>query len=522
MGNMKGAVAAGHQATAEAGAAILAEGGNAVDACLAAAFASWVTEAPLTGPGGGGFLLVHRARDRTTRLLDFYVSYPGDGAVSPPGEMETIEVDFSGGSSQLFRVGGASCAVPGAAVGLETAHRAYGSRPWARLIEPAIELARGGVELNESQAYLHDILHLILCLRKEGSAIFAPGGERLLTGDRLVQRDLGATLEVLAEEGASALTSGRLARQMVQHVRGVGGVFTEADLAQYRAIWRRPVRAEFGGNVFLSNPPPATGGALIAYGLVLLDRLGVRGGPGSAEETALLVEVMREQARIRERGFASLLYRGGLVRRLLSPASVEDGLDRIGQRHELPAVGAPGIMGTTHVSVIDDRGNAASLTASNGAGSGVVVPGTGVHLNNMVGEYELVPSRDPVPGRRLTSLMAPSLVLRRDRPRLVVGSAGSLRLHGAILQAVANVVRHGLPVDEAIARPRVHADGPVVHCEGGADPAQLDRLGRMGYELVRWGGRNLFFGGVSAVEAAPDGGLSAAGDPRRGGTGVVV
>jgi gamma-glutamyltranspeptidase / glutathione hydrolase len=126
------------------------------------------------------------------------------------------------------------------------------------------------------------------------------------------------------------------------------------------------------------------------------------------------------------------------------------------------------------------------------------------------------------PGRRLTSLMAPSLVLRGDSPRLVVGSAGSLRLHGAILQAVLNVVGHGLPVEEAIARPRVHAEGGVVHCEGGTDPAELDGLGRLGYELVRWSGRNLFFGGVAGVESLSDGSLAAAGDPRRGGVGVVV
>jgi gamma-glutamyltranspeptidase / glutathione hydrolase len=519
---MQGAIAAGHPLTARAGADVLAEGGNAVDACIAAAFASWVTEAPLTGPGGGGFLLVHRARDRTTRLLDFYVSHPGEGGGSSPGGMETVEVDFSGGSTQLFRVGAASCAVPGCVVGLETAHRTYGSRPWPRLLGPAIELAHAGVELNESQAYLHDILHLILCLHAEGSAIYAPGGERLITGDRLVQHDLGTTLQLLSEQGASTLTTGPLARKTVEHVRALGGVVTEADLAGYRPIWRRPVRAEFGGNLFLSNPPPAAGGALVAYGLVLLDRLGVRDGSGSAEETALVVEVMREQARIRERGFASLLHRGGLVRRLLSAESVDGALERIGRRQEAPAVGAAGISGTTHISVVDARGNAASLTASNGAGSGVVVPGTGIHLNNMVGEYELAPRSAPVPGRRLSSLMAPSLVLRRNRPRLVVGSAGSLRLHGAILQAVANVVRHGLPVEEAISRPRVHADGPVVHCEGGADPAELDGLGRMGYELVRWGGRNLFFGGVSAVESTADGGLAAAGDPRRGGAGIVV
>jgi gamma-glutamyltranspeptidase / glutathione hydrolase len=233
--------------------------------------------------------------------------------------------------------------------------------------------------------------------------------------------------------------------------------------------------------------------------------------------------VMRGQARARQRGFASRLYRGGLARRLLAPEAVEAALERIERRIEPTDLAATGTTGTTHIAVVDASGNAASLTASNGAGSGVVVPGTGIHLNNMVGEYELVAAAPGVrPGRRLTSMMAPSLVLFDGRPRLVVGSAGSLRLHGAILQAVVNVIRHRLPVEDAIARPRVHAEGEVVHCEGGADPAELDRLGLRGYELVRWHLRNLFFGGVSAVEMLPDGTLAAAGDPRRGGAGIVV
>src|SRR5688572_28514172 len=145
---MRGAIAAGHPATAEAGAAILAEGGNAVDACLAAAFASWVAESPLTGPGAGGFLLVHRAQDRKDRLLDFFVSTPGSGLRGrKPAEMETIDIDFDGSTSQVFLVGPASCAVPGAVAGLQAAHQAYASIPWAHLLEPAIELARAGVEL---------------------------------------------------------------------------------------------------------------------------------------------------------------------------------------------------------------------------------------------------------------------------------------------------------------------------------------------------------------------------------------
>jgi len=153
----------------------------------------------------------------------------------------------------------------------------------------------------------------------------------------------------------------------------------------------------------------------------------------------------------------------------------------------------------------------------------VIVPGTGMHLNNMLGEHDLLPSGAGArPGRRLTSMMAPSLVLSEGRPRLVVGSAGSVRLRGAILQIVVNVVGHGLAVGEAIDRPRVHAEGMQVHCEGGHDAAELDRLEESGYEVVRWRERNLFFGGVSAVELRPDGTLAAAGDPRRGGDGVVV
>ena len=179
--------------------------------------------------------------------------------------------------------------------------------------------------------------------------------------------------------------------------------------------------------------------------------------------------------------------------------------------------------GTTHISVVDERGNAAALTSSTGSGSGVVVPGTGIHLNNMLGEFDLGPAGgSPRPGLRLTSMMAPSLVMKEGRPRLVVGSAGSLRLRGAILQVVLNVVGHGLGVEEAISAPRVHAENGHVHCEGGCDQAELDRLEALGYDVVRWRRRNLYFGGASAVELLPDGSLAAAGDPRRGGHGIVV
>jgi gamma-glutamyltranspeptidase/glutathione hydrolase len=519
---MRGAIAAGHRLTAEAGAEILAVGGNAVDACLAAAFVSWVAESPLTGPAAGGFLLVHRARDRSDRLLDFFVSVPGRGSKQPPApHMESIDIDFDGSTHQVFLIGPGSCAVPGALAGLEAAHRRYATLPWKRLFEPAIALARQGVELTPQQAYLHAIIDLILRHAPEGRAIYGEHG-RMRAGERIIMDDLASTLEVLAEGGARALYEGELGRELVRYLAANGGLITRGDLADYRVIWRRPIRVSYERHEFVSNPPPSSGGILIGYGLSLLDRLPGDDGPGRATAIAALVDVMREQLRARGGSFVSDLQRGGLARRLYSEDSLRAALTRIESRESgfLEPEGAPG---TTHISVVDGRGNAASLTASIGAGSGVIVPGTGIHMNNMLGEYDLnPPGREPRPGARLTSMMAPSVALRDGVPRLVVGSAGSIRLRGAIMQIVVNVVHHGLSVEEAIEAPRIHFENGQVHCEGGADSAELDRLAGRGYDLVRWRRRNLYFGGAAAVERRADGSLAAAGDPRRGGHGIVV
>jgi gamma-glutamyltranspeptidase/glutathione hydrolase len=519
---VKGAIAAGHPLTAEAGARILVAGGNAVDACVAAAFASWVAESPLTGPGAGGFMLVHRARDRTDRLLDFFVAVPGLGARRRTrAEMESIDIDFDRESTQVFRIGAASCAVPGAAAGLEAAHRSFGSLPWPDLLEPALELTRTGVELTRPQAYLHAILDLILRHTPEGRRIYGRR-TRLVAGDRLVLAELGGTLEELARVGAAAIYGGSIGRRIVGHLREQGGAITAADLAAYRVVRRRPVRVRFRGDEFVSNPPPSSGGVLIGYGLRLLDALGPSAPAGSADAIAAMAAVMREQGRARGRGFARDLYRGGLATRLYSAENVHAALARI--RGDAAGGAAEWAdRGTTHISVVDARGNAASMTASTGSGSGVIVAGTGIHLNNMLGEYDLNPAGGAArPGTRLTSMMAPSIVLRRGRPRLVVGSAGSVRLRGAILQAVVNVVDHGLGVEEAIEAPRVHLEEPHLHCEGGGDAAELDRLEERGHDVVRWRRRNLYFGGVSAVEVGARGALAAAGDPRRGGHGIVV
>jgi gamma-glutamyltranspeptidase/glutathione hydrolase len=477
---MRGAIAAGHPLTAEAGARVLEAGGSAVDACVGAALVSWVCESPLTGPAGGGFMLVHEAGSGRTGVLDFFVAVPREAAA---GELVELAVDFDGDTQQLFRTGAAAVGVPGTALGLEDAHRRWGRLPWGELVEPAARLAREGFEVTATQAYLHGILDPLLRHSAEGNAMYGVEGRSVRLGERLAFPELAATLERLAEEGAPALYTGEYAGAIVEHVQGGGGALQLADLADYRVIRRRPVSVAYRGHEFRSNPPPSSGGVLVGLGLQAL---------GDSEPTpSAIVRAMEAQEAVRDSSFARALYRGGLAKRVLS--------------------------GTTHISVIDGRGDAASLSASLGSGSGVVVPGTGIHLNNMLGELDLIGASNP--GERLTSMMAPSIVLRHNRPRLVLGSAGSARLRGAILQVTANVVASGMSVEEAVEAPRVHAESGVVHCES---PAAADSLEAEGRAVVRWRERNLYFGGVSAVEVLDDGAFAGAGDPRRGGASVVV
>jgi gamma-glutamyltranspeptidase/glutathione hydrolase len=463
-----------------------------------------VAESPLTGPGAGGFALVRPADGRPARVADFFVATPGRGRPAAAGaEMHAVDVGFGGDSetTQVFRIGEASCAVPGATAGLAAVHAAYGRMPWREVIRPSIELALAGVELTRPQAH------------PEGRRLYSrTDGARLQPGDTLVLPDLADTLERISADGPDVVYRGDLTGPIVETVAAGGGTLTREDLEEYDVEWREPVRVPYLGHEVVSNPPPSSGGVLIAYGLALLERIG-HGGAGGTEAVASLAEVMREQTRARAGEF--------LDTSLLSDESLAVAVARI--QATRPGALEPGpASGTTHVSVIDGEGNAASLSSSTGSGSGVIVPGTGFHLNNMLGEYDLVAAGPAEPGRRLTSMMAPTVVVGEGGPRLVVGSAGSVRLRGAIMQVIANVVAHGLPVAEAIDRPRVHVEEPHLHCEGGFDAEVLDQLGELGYDVVRWRRRNLYFGGTNAVEVLADGTLAAAGDARRGGAGIVT
>ena len=432
--------------------------------------------------------------------------------------MEEVDVEFTGGgATQVFRIGAPSCAVPGAVAGLEDAHRRFGTLPWAELIAPAAALARDGVELTAGQAYLHAILDSILARTPKAGRSSRPRG----TGSRPAT---GSSCPTWPTPSTFWRARGLRPSTRASSAGASSGMFGRVA-ARSPATTCAPTASSGGGRsgppstgTSSSNPPPSSGGILIAYGLKLLDRLPPRPA-GTAAAMAELVEILREQTRARQAWRPSDLYRGGLRDALLGERAIAAALDRIAKA---PGVAEPReARGTTHISAVDRVGNAASLTISTGSGSGIVVPGTGIQLNNMLGEFDLNVTGAQA-GTRLTSMMAPSIVVGPTGPRLVVGSAGSLRLRGAILQVVVNVVRHGMSVEDAIAFPRLHVDDQHVHLEGGADRAEADALEAAGYDLVRWRRRNLFFGGAAAVERQPDGELHAAGDPRRGGHGVVV
>ncbi|HEV7769825.1 MAG TPA: gamma-glutamyltransferase [Solirubrobacterales bacterium] len=496
---MNGVVAAGHPLTAEAGAEVLREGGNAVDAAVCAALASFAVESPLTGFGAGGFMMVHRGSE--TVLFDFFVAAPGLDEIERRAELVPVPVHFDAETVQTFFVGPASCGVPGTAAGLQRAIERFGSVPLADLVLPGVRLAREGAAVNAEQAYILDILAPIQERLPGTRELYAPGGRPLREGDVFRFAELAEALERFGAEGAEPFYCGEVAEALSEFVAKSGGTLGPGDLASYETIERKPIRAPFRGTEVLTNPPPSSGGILIAYCLGLLERLGERSGPEQ------LVAAMGAANEARGEEFAEALYEEGMEAGFLEPT----GLDLV----------AGDLLGsTTHISALDSDGMCASVTCSNGSGSGVLVPGTGVVLNNMLGEEDLNPLgfHRIRPGRRVPSMMAPTVVLRDGEIELGLGSAGSNRIRSAILQTVVRSVEQGMPAAEAVQAPRLHFEDGVVQAEPGIDEEALARIEARGLPVARRPAINLFFGGVQAVARDPlSGALGGGGDPRRGG-----
>lgn len=470
---LSGVVAAGHPLSAEAGARVLREGGNAVDAAICAALASFAVESPLTGFGAGGFMMVHD-RGETT-LLDFFVAAPGRDGSERRAELAPVQVHFDVETVQTFYVGPVSCGVPGTAAGLEQVLGRFGTMPLAELVKPGARLAREGAPVNPEQAYILDILEPIHARLPGTRELYAPDGRTLREGELFRFAELAEALERFGAEGAETFCRGEVADALSAFVTERGGTLGPADFADYEVIERKPIRAAFRGTEVLTNPPPSSGGTLIAYCLGLLEQAGESSGPEQ------LVAAME----------AANAARGDLLG------------------------------STTHISALDRNGMCANVTCSNGSGSGVLVPDTGVILNNMLGEEDLNPLgfHSIPPGRRVTSMMAPTVVLRDGEIELGLGSAGSNRIRSAILQTIVRVIEQGMGADEAVRAPRLHFEDGVVQAEPGIDEEALARIEARGTQVLRRPQINLFFGGTQAVvRERGSGRLSGGGDPRRGGS----
>jgi gamma-glutamyltranspeptidase/glutathione hydrolase len=516
----RGVVAAGHPLTAEAGAQVLREGGNAVDAAICAVLTSFVCESQLTGFGAGGFMMVHE--DGEDSLTDFFVAAGGADGVEREAELVPTPVYFDE-TPQIFNCGAASCGVPGNPAGLEHVHRRFASVPMARLAQPGIELGRKGVKLTKAAEYFHEILDPILTSTPEAAALFAPDGRRLVEGDTFRYPEMSDALERFAADGAEPFYRGDIAKRVCDWVRARGGTLGMDDMAAYQPIERRPVEARFRGYDVLTNPPPSSGGILIAFSLGVLERLGERSG---VEQFVAATEAANAR---RTDDFHVGLHDEAYVERFLATD-----LDQVAERIRAGDwVGGHGGAGgpadrlgsTTHLAVLDAQGNCASVTCSNGTGSGVVVPSTGVHINNMLGEEDLNPQgfhRIP-PGRRVSSMMSPTLALRDGEVVLGLGSAGSNRIRSAILQTAVRVLDDGMDAGDAVRAGRLHFEANTVQAEPGVDETGLADLERRGVPVVRWKRENLFFGGAQAVARDPGTGeLSGGGDPRRGGAVVFA
>lgn len=509
-----GAVAAGHPETADAARLVLDAGGNAFDAVLAAMAAACVAEPVLCSLGGGGFLLA-KPVDRDPLIYDFFVQTPKQRIDPALADFYPVLCDF-GAAQQEFHVGLGSVATPGCVKGLFDVSRELGKMPVRSVVEPAIELARRGVALNPLQAYIFDVVGPIYMITEASRAIFEKKdrpGTLVGEGDVVANPAFADFLDVLAIEGERLFYEGEVSAVIDEVCRG-GGALRRADLEGYELSRRRPLQFRFGGAEVYTNPPPSAGGILIAFAMQLMEEAFSKDWRfRDADHLDALVGamVLTNEARM-ESGFGQG-ESGEAAERLLDPALLKRYREEILGRPRAPR-------GTTHVSVIDRDGNAAALTLSNGEGCGHVVPGTGVMLNNMLGEEDLNPAGFHAwpTNTRMVSMMAPSLIVEPAGRLTVLGSGGSNRIRTAITQVLVNLLGFDMHLADAIEAPRCHFENGRFDVEPPLSDAVLGVLAGNWPEPKQWDGLNLFFGGVHAVRADFSAGdVTGGGDPRRGG-----
>ena len=516
----RGVVAAGDPQTADAGAQLLREGGNAIDATVAAAFAAFVCELPLCSPLGGGVCVVERGNGEAL-AFDMFARTPGlardaTTAADVPRDFGPITVNF-GAAAQVFHIGRASVAVPLALRGLIDLHARFGARPLEAILAPAIALAKDGYVLGKGCGFVFDILGPIIHRTPEGRVLFAQADGTIGgVGSHLTNADLAQTLTDIAKRPARvAEIYDALAREFGPDR---GGLITPEDIRRATMAEHAPIVIPHRDWHLATMPFPSTGGLLVALGVRLLEGVGQH--TFQSKEHELLVAKVQE-ALLDERDDT---FRDRVADPELARAMLAD------ERLKIARAKARSLLGsTTQISAIDAHGNAVSLTLTNGEGSGHVLRGTGMMTNNILGEEDLHPKgfHQDAPGTPINTMMAPT-ILSRGGDRVALGSGGSNRLRTAILQTIVGLVEFGVSATEAVHAPRLHVElerdtnRPKLAFEAaGLAPDVVAALRATYPSPAEFEAPNLYFGGVHCALRI-DGAFEGVGDGRRGGARVIV
>ena len=521
-------VVSGHPLASQVGRDVLRAGGNAVDAAVAVGFALAVVHPEAGNIGGGGFMVI-RTADGQVRALDYRETAPGRAS-------RDMYLDSIGEPTELSVTGHLSAGVPGSPAGLVEAHRALGRLPFDSVILPAIRLARDGFEVDEyrSESIRSDSVRLSSF--PASAATFLPGGRPPEIGSRMLQPELGATLEAIRRAGADGFYRGLVADLIVAEMERGGGLISREDLAAYRAIWREPITIRYRGHTIYSMPPASSGGITMGEILNIMEGYGPLPSFGSPALLHREAEAMRRAFTDRNRYLGDPAFVENPVDRLLSKeyaAELRMGIGDRATRTPRFEPAAAGGSSTTHYSVVDGEGNAVSCTTTlnESYGSAVTVTGAGFLLNDEMDDFATAPGKPNMyglvqgeanaiaPGKRMLSAMTPSIVLdTTGQLYLVTGTPGGPRIITMVYHTISNVIDHRMPLATAVSAPRMHhqalPDSLRVE-EGGFTRTTLDSLRARGHAISE-GGR---WGDVEAILRTPSGwqGVS---DPRRGGGGA--
>ncbi|MCM5570401.1 gamma-glutamyltransferase [Burkholderiaceae bacterium FT117] len=521
----RGMVVTNHPLASAAGAEMLAAGGNAIDAAVAALFTLSVVEPMMVGIFGGGLSHIRLADGRHT-VVDGLSCAPSAARPDTYRPVSDRMPDYMETEGRENAVGATSVAVPGNLLGWCEAASRHGRLPLADLLEPAIRHARRGFRITE---YLSGCIAECapdLAADAEIARLFLPNGRPLAAGERLVSGDYAETLAAIAAQGPAALHGGELGRHAVDALAARGGLLSLDDLAGFRLVDRAPVRGSYRGHEIIGPPPPSAGGVHVLQMLNILEGFDLRGmGFGSAESMHLLAEVLKIAFADRAAATADPAFVSVPVERLVSKEYAGQRRAAIDTRQAsewLPGVALPReSANTTHVSVADRDGNivASTQTINSLFGARIMIPGTGIIPNNYMYLFDPHPGKalSVAPGKRVTTSTAPTIVLRDGRPRYVLGLPGGLRIFGSVMQALVNLIDHGMTMQQAVEAPRLWTQGQELEVEQGLPEAGRAALRGMGHRLAVV---PHVAGGMNGIEFADDGSMTGAACWRADGTAI--